>query len=82
MSEIDRMDILFEDIQQYSVGGLNVTVGKTIQRYSDIVLYGAALSEKDLRGNDAAGYGVTVKEAIVDLFRLMRAPSLGLIPPF
>jgi hypothetical protein len=69
--------IEFDRTYTFRVGGLNVVFGRTIKDgFSGPVIYGAALSERDLR-HESCGYGATEAEAAADLFRKMAPPPLS-----
>lgn len=68
----DFMDpIEFDDMWNRTVGGLPLVVGKVKQGGNDLVVYGAAPTEHDLR-RERCGYGTTEAEAVADLFKMMR----------
>jgi hypothetical protein len=65
------------------IGGIPVVIGRATRGAgSGPVIFGAALSEADLRA-EKCGYGATEAEAAADLFRSMRAdlssPLSGLL---
>jgi hypothetical protein len=68
--------IEFDRVYQFDVGGVHVVFGRTVKDgTSGPVIYGAALSERDLR-QEAGGYGATEAEAAADLFRKMAPPPM------
>jgi hypothetical protein len=70
-------DIVYDRVYGFDVGGIHVVFGRTGQKEaSGPVIYGAALSEQELRRYEC-GYGGTEAEAVVDLFRMMRPPRFG-----
>lgn len=70
--------IEYSEIVKFEMGMIPVVVGRIVGFYheedggvsSGPIVYGAALSERDLR-NEQCGYGTSQSEAVADLFRLM-----------
>jgi hypothetical protein len=69
--DLSYAKIGYDRVYGFQVGGIQVIIGRTRQdEKSGPVVYGAALSENDLR-RKSCGYGASESEAVADLFRLM-----------
>ena len=59
--------IEYDEIEQFTVGGIPIVIGKV----SGANVYGAALTQAMLQ-SDMCGFGTNQNEAIADLFKLRR----------